>query len=443
MQIGSVDIAHRPQPIRRMPHSESTQVLMHSESTKLSGIAAAVKDALDPLSLPRPSSTGSSFQPIGAFRAKLKDMQSMSAESENIQNEEKMEMRKTSFSTSSVPGLVAAASAAVPLAMVSGVTGGGRVQYVQQTPVKVGPMTIHNITMMQEQQHLIVSSDTQTTLGCHNSNGPILGKISKGMGRVNSQRIAPQQHHQQQQQQQHHHLHQQHQQHQIMVQPNAILGKPATSSMVQIVAAPQLVATCAGQISGTVTSTFATTAKPISTPIPIASKPTNSSAMPSNTKVSRTASLGSISMPSATILPSAQTAKYSTIVLQGNQYSGMTLLDTSSLTTAQGQKIQAGNSGVHHTVNPQGFMTTYRNVAPPPHTSPQAAQPVQTVATQPAHHLVTNLVLKTNATPPAGGGHQQQAQAPTQTLSIAPSQQPTHVRYILPSVQVVVPQHHF
>ena len=142
--------------------------------------------------------------------------------------------------------------------------------------------------------------------------------------------------------------------------------------MVQIVAAPQLVATCAGQISGTpVTPTFATTAKPISTPIPIASKPINSSiqsgvVIPAPGKPGRAASMSSISMQPAAILPNPQTANVGTIVLQpGSQYGSMTLLNASGLSATQSPKVQAGNTSVHTTMNSQGFMTTLRNIAPP------------------------------------------------------------------------------
>ena len=55
---------------------------------------------------------------------------------------------------------------------------------------------------------------------------------------------------------------------------------------------------------------------------------------------------------------------------------------------------------------------------------------VQAVTAQPAQLVTANLLLNTKQQP------QHAQQAPTQTLSIAPSQQPTHVRYILPSVQV-------
>ena len=54
----------------------------------------------------------------------------------------------------------------------------------------------------------------------------------------------------------------------------------------------------------------------------------------------------------------------------------------------------------------------------------------QVQAVQPAQLVTANLLLNTKQQP------QHAQQAPTQTLSIAPSQQPTHVRYILPSVQV-------
>ena len=353
-QVSSSDIAYRPQPIKRLPHTNSTHhpVGTDGSAAKASTLAAAVKEAVvDPMDVPRPSSAGCSFQPKGVvFRARLKD-QHMGGSEETIREvlEEAVEFRPMSFSTSSVPGALAASSA--PVSLASTTTGGGRV-CVQQPMTKVGQMTIHNITMRQDRQHLIVASDTQTQLGRNNVNGPIFGKISKG-------RSASKQQQQQQQQQ-------------VTVQQGQRLGKPVASTMVQIVAAPQLVATCAGQTSGTpVTPTFATTSKPISTPIPIASKPINSSiqsgvVIPASTKGSRAASMSGISMQPPAILPNPQTANVGTIVLQqGSQYGSMTLLNASGLSAAQSPKVQAGNASVHTTVNSQGFMTTLRNIAPP------------------------------------------------------------------------------
>lgn len=276
--------------------------------------------------------------------------------------EEGMELRPMSFSTSSVPAALANSNAPVSLATTVN-SSGGRV-CVQQPVMKVSQMTIHNITMMQDRQQLIVASDTQTQLGLNSMNGPIFGKISKG-------RSAPKPQQQQQQQQQ------------VTVQQGHLLSKPVASTVVQIVAAPQLVATCAGQISGTpVTPTFATTAKPISTPIPIASKPINSSlqsgvVIPAPGKPGRAASMSSISMQPAAILPNPQTANVGTIVLQpGSQYGSMTLLNASGLSAAQSPKVQAGNTSVHTTMNSQGFMTTLRNIAPP-----QSSSQAQKVST--------------------------------------------------------------
>ncbi|XP_070203504.1 protein capicua homolog [Littorina saxatilis] len=432
--VSAADIAYRPQPIKRLPHSHANHHMITSESEahRNSTLAAAVRQAVvDPSEVPRPSSTGSSFQPKGAvFRAKLKD-QPMGGSEENIHVslEEKMEFRPMSFSTSSVPGALATAAGGVPVSIATSINS-GRV-CVQQPGMKMGQMTIHNISITQDRHQQIVASDTQTQLGQGNKNGPIFGKISKGRSSSNFQK--------QQQQQQI-----QHQQQQVTVQQGHILGKAVSSAMVQIVAtAPQLVS-CAGQVSGTpLTPTFATTTKPISTPIPIASKPINSaiqSMIPNAaSKAGRAASMSSISMQPA-ILPNPQAPNVGTIVLQpGSQYGGMTVLNASGLSVAtaagQGSKMHPGNASVHTTMNSQGFMTTLRNIAPPQNAN--QAQKVQAVpaavSAQPAQ-LVTNLVLKTN--PAVQQQHQQPHNAPTQTLSIAPSQQPTHVRYILPSVQV-------
>lgn len=421
-QVTAADIAW-PQPIKRLPHGVSLHSATNSDALAKSNMTAN-KEATDPMTLPRPSSTGSSFQPIGAvFRTKLKDL---GGSQENIrgQNEDKVEFRQSSFSTSSVPGAVAASSAPTSVPAANKVC-------VQQSPVKVGQMTIHNITMTQDRQQLIVSSDTQTQLGRNNTNGPIFGKISKGVNRATSQK----QQQQQQQIQQQQFQQQQHQlQQQQFSQQGHILAKPV-STVVQIVATPHLLATCAGHVSGTVTPTFATTTKPISTPIPIASKPVNSSfqsgvVIPASAKTGRAASMSSISMQPAAILPNTQGVQnVGTIVLQGNH--GMTLLNASNLSAAQGQKV-AGNASVHTTVNPQGFMTTLRNIGPHQSSSQQKVHAVPTAVAAQSAQLVTSLVLKAN---PAAA-QVQQPQTPTQALGFTPSQQPTHVRYILPSVQV-------
>lgn len=423
-QVGSSDIALRPQPIKRVPYLDSSHAVSSSEAVNVKSLTTAArgKEFSDFMTLPRPSSTGSSFQPIRTvFKTKLKDQSSSGGRNipSGNQSEDKLEFRKVSYSTSSVSGSVAAASVPVSLAMVS-----HTVALQQQPPMKMGQMTIHNITMTQDRQQLIVSSDTQTPLGRGTINGSVQGKMTKGaLGRGNVRVTS----HQPPQQ--------------ITISANSFVNKPATSSVVQIIAAPQLVATCAGQVSGTVTPTFATIARPIATPIPIASKPVNTTIqtgvmIPASQKGGRAASMSAVGMQPAAILPNSHATsvqKVGTIVLQGSQYSGMTLLNTSNLSATAGQspKLQAGNASVHTAVNSQAFMTTLRNIAPPqnstPHTqSVQAAQPTQ---------LVTNLVLKAN---PAGS---HSTQAPTQTLNINPSQQPTHVRYILPSVQVSFKTH--
>ena len=310
--------------------------------------------------------------------------------------EEVAEFRPMSFSTSSMPSSALSSAVASPLGggggggggnpsvslatttAGAGGGGGGRV-CVQQPMMKVSQMTIHNITMMQDRQHLIVASDTQTQLGgrhsiggvgglggaaANNNNGAMFGKISKGRSAPKPQQVTVQQGH-------------------VLGKPVAAVAAAGSASaggnMVQIVAAPQFVAACNSAAGGPLTPTFATAAaaKPFSTPIPIASKPVSAAlqSVVSGGKGGRAASMSSLGMQPAAILPGPQAASMGTIVLQpGSQYGSMTLLNASGLSAAaaavqQGPKVQAGNASVHTTVNSQGFMTTLRNIAPPQHSS--------------------------------------------------------------------------
>ena len=308
--------------------------------------------------IPRPSSVGSSFQPTGAvFRAKFKPNRNMSIGSAQ-------ELKQANNS---------------------------RIQITQHPTVKVGQMKIHNITMTTKpNEQILMSSNTETIMGDQNGLGGIMRKTSqKTRGKS------------------------------VPVQQNFVgnqIGIPLTSSNIQIVNSNHSYITNANYGINTVASTFTTVGKPITTPVPIASKPAVS--LQQGTLLKQATIPGINLQQQQAILPGSQ--NNNTIVLQpSNQQYGMAILNSPSPKT----------SAIQTSMGP-GYITTLRNIAPPQNAAPQPHTPTQSMAPQ---TVLTNLVLKTT----------QQMSAPLtvqttqyqQTLSQA-NLHPAQLQYILPSVRV-------
>ncbi|XP_046344637.2 protein capicua homolog isoform X3 [Haliotis rufescens] len=378
--ITPADIAYRPKPIRRMPDPQMEMDVSSPINKQLA----------EGLLMPRPSSTGSSFQPKGAvFKAKSRDGRLMSASSLDMLTEARDD--EGMYSTSSrMPG-------------------------TQQQTVKLGQMKIHNITMTQDKQQFIVSSNMQTTLGKQNGRGPVMGKITQKSRAAKPMPQSP-----------------------LSYSPSQAspvsshhVARPPTASTVQFPAMPQVMVTHAGHhVGGSVAPTFSTTDKPITTPIPIASKPIHN--LPQTTS-SKTASVNNVCIPQQTLLTgnnsNGSMKNVSTILLQSIPSSpyGMTILNSPTVSAVTANKLN-NSANVQTSVNSGAYVTTLRNIAPPQSVQPPQQQ-VQNLAS-PA--LLTNVLLKTNQSSPGTATMAiQQPQTPTQ-----PTLQPTHVQYILPSVRV-------
>ncbi|BFZ13763.1 hypothetical protein BsWGS_16802 [Bradybaena similaris] len=396
---------------------QQQQVL--SSHSSLPSLQSAVLEAV---SLPRPSSTGSGYHMMpDAYQAqpKMKIQRMMSVGT--------AEMLSQGPAGGQRPELKASRSEDKP-----DVPRQPSRLSSHQTVEKLGQMKIHNITVTQDdRQQIIMSSNTQTTLG--RQDGPVMGKMSRTKGvrdqnqqtgnnsGVISQQISQQQQQQQQQQQ----LQLQQQQH-YQAQHGQYIRFAAATTAVQVLTTSQIVVTNASTVGmEAATTTFAISSKPISTPVPIASKPLPSATM--------TISGGGAKPAITTIQPAPlqhhqqqqQSLKNTvgTIVLQGNQYAELAVVNSNRLT-------------VPATVTP-GFMTaTLRNMAPPQHMS--ATHHLQQTSTQHQQPqvqqtlLLNNLLLKATPSTLSSGLAQPQS---IQALSFSP-QQPTHVRYILPSLQV-------
>ncbi|GFO30034.1 protein capicua homolog [Plakobranchus ocellatus] len=409
----------------------SRQILHHHDGThgSLPSLQAAMKDALDQ---PRPSSvgdvTGPRQQRGEVYQPKPKVQRMMSVGSVEGAGGQ----RSSSSGKGQRSGLKTSRSEDKPDSSSSEIAPVGRHSSssrfpTHQTTERLGSMKIHNITVAQNsRQEIVMSSNTQTTLGPAGSgDGPVMGKMSRTT-KVRGQQNQPQQQQQQQQkaQQPQHQLQlqQPHPQQQIQASPGPYIQLASTTGAVQLLAAPQIVVNSAAAAGydhcESVSLTFATTTKPISTPVPIASKPAPSSSLVSASTGSVLGAGGaSQAQQQQQQLIQQQPAALAgntlgTIVLQGSQYAGVTVVNPSRLT--------APVTGITQ----QGFMTTLKNVGQP--ASPQAQIQLQQQPQQQQHQ-------------------QQQQQHLTQVqpavianLVLAPGQstQPTPVRYILPSLQV-------
>lgn len=341
------EIPHRPKPIKRIPDSAAK-----GDSSSPAGGLISHQSYSDGL-IPRPSSNGSNFQPKGAvFKAQTKT-RFMSAGSvadfnQQCMNEYPSQIQRGASVSSARAGL--------------------------QQPVK-----LHNITMSTgAEQKIIMSSNTETTLGSQNGRGPIVGKFpqksNKPVGKPGVQMASQP----------------------VLLQQVAVsqYGKPLTTA-VHIVATPQPMVSNAGQIHSSVATTFSTTASPIPA-----------------------------SRQSITVHPQTPTAnlKGSTFVIQGipaSQYN--IIVSTPNLMSPTGTKIATIPVSSTHYVT-----TTLQN-------SPQHARNNSVGA--PA--VLTNYVIKQNHSSQPGLNS-----PPAPAVSPAysqPSVQPTHVQYILPSVRMQTP----
>ncbi|XP_013066792.2 protein capicua homolog isoform X1 [Biomphalaria glabrata] len=360
--------------------------------SSLPSLQMATKESL---SLPRPSSTGSGFQPRGEnFQAnqKSKNQRMMSVGSaENLV--------QSAASGSHRPELQSSRSEDIPDSPKT-----SNIGYTShQTVENLGGMKIHNITVTQdERQQIVMSSNMQTTLG--RQDGPMLGKMSRTRGlrgQVNSQQTPANSQSNNLPTSQH------------QVPQGSYIQITATTGTMHLMSGSQIILSNSSASESSVSPTFATTVKPISTPVPIASKPPPASPSPgaaSNMKPTITSI-----QPAPSLQPLPQQG------LKGNI--GTIVLQSNPFVTVNRLQAPAGLAS-------QGFMTaTLRNVGPN-QAAPQVQQPAQV---QPQAMFTTGLVLKANPSPLS------QQPGSIQTLSFTPgqaSQQPTHVRYILPSLQV-------
>ncbi|KAH9504295.1 hypothetical protein Btru_064562 [Bulinus truncatus] len=376
--------------------------------SNLPSLQAATKEALN---LQRPSSAGLGFQPRGDIfqnasqKSKVQRMMSVGSAETLSQGVSPGGLR---------PELKPSRSEDTPDPPKTTSLGFPSHQSVEN----LGNMKIHNITVTQdERQQIVMSSNMQTTLG--RQDGPMLGKMTRTRG-VRGQcvmkllrgsylhpQLPPTSSHgsniltSQQQ-----------------VQPGSYIQITATTGTVHLMTGSQIILSNSSTSESSVSPTFATTVKPISTPVAIASKPLPGSPSPGATGAVKPAMTNIQPAPSLQPLQQQGLKSNIGIVLQGN-----------SFTTAV---VNAGRFPVPTAIAPQNFMTaTLRNVAPNQASSQHQVQ--QTTQIQPQTMFATGLIVKANPS-----SLTQQA-ASLQAVSFAPSQanqQPTHVRYILPSLQV-------
>ncbi|KAJ8313334.1 hypothetical protein KUTeg_009120 [Tegillarca granosa] len=378
--------------------------------------------------IPRPSSVGSSFQPKGAvFQAKPKHSRIGSLSDFRLLDS----LGQMSDLSPSTVG--------VQHSLTESIATQDRLPVTQHHTMKMGQMKIHNITMttQQDKKQIILSSNTQTMLG--NGQGPIMGKITqKGPKGIKQQQLSELQ--------------------PASTPPSIQLSRQVTTSSVQLMAATQAMVTNAYQGSTVVAPTYTTTGKPITTPVPIASKPIvsmqqsgmsmsvlSSGVQQPVTVNSAYANLNVQQQPNTLLQKTQQNTgnmkNVGAILVQNipsSQYGiGYVGVPSPNL-------VKSSTSQTVHTNVSGGFITTtLRNIAPPHNTNQNnqnLSTPTQTAA--PAT-LLTNIILKTNQTPPPPQTVQtvqQQPQAVTQAIGLpAGNLQPTHVQYILPSVRVATP----
>ena len=342
------EITYRPKPIKRIldssvkdPSSPAGGIMSHQTYT----------DGL----IPRPSSNGSNFQPKGAvFKAQTKNRflsTGSVAELNHSLTDYPSQIQRGLSVSSTKPG--------------------------SQQPVK-----LHNITMSTgAEQKIIMSSNTETTLGNQIGRGPIVGKFpqkSKQSAVKGAMQLPTQP---------------------VLLQPMAVsqYSKPTTTT-IQIVATSQPVISNAGQMNSNVATTYSTTSTPI------------------------TASQQNIN-----VQPQAAQAGLKnvggTFVIQGlpaSQYN--ILVSTPNLMSPTGTKIATmpANSATH-------CVSTPLQTTPQPTRSHSVAAPT----------MLTNYLIKPNQSSQPG-----LSSPPAPAISPAysqPSVQPTHVQYILPSVRMQTP----
>ena len=288
----------------------------------------------------------------------------------------------------------------------------------QQPAPKFSQMKIHNITMTtHDKQQILLTTSTETVPGKPNGKGPITGKMTQKSPKnrsVSQQHIQP-----------------------ALTPPLQIQSKPVTSSNVQILASNQILVTQVNNQSNSLTQTFSTVGKPITTPVQIASKPLVSVHQANMGGMATTLKAGVTGMQQSLLQNSVATTTgkgMGTIVLQPatvQQQYNMAILSPSPVNNLLAKSSVAQPQNALQT-NVQGgsFITTIRNLAPTANQNAQPHTPTQTAA--PAT-LLTNLVLKsTNQT------------IATHSVQNVPAQQqhnmaPTQIQYILPSVRVATP----
>lgn len=388
--ISPSEIPYRPTPIRKLPES--------SGQSTASTMGTSEGDS------PRPSSAGG-FRPKGAvFRSKSNKQSRV-------------------MSTGSAFGNEAPSSQHFN---VNRHESPSRTPVTQQHTVKVGQMKLHNITMTtQENQQILVSSNTETFLGKQNGRGPVMNKVTQKL------RGKPQQ------------LQQVHIQPSVSPHGGMQVGKPVTSSTVQLVPFTQTVATSANYGSNMVVPTYSTMGKPITTPVPIASKPFVSmqqAQIGTPTLLKQAVTGNGLHQQQQTLLQASSNGNVKnvgTILVQNipsSQY-GM-LLNTTSITSSVNNKTTAVPAVPSNMSN--AFITTIRNVVPSQSAPVSQANPPNQALPQAT--LLNTLVLKQNQV-----AHPQQAPSPQQqpvqqTINLSQAGiQPTHVQYILPSVRVATP----
>lgn len=275
-------------------------------------------------------------------------------------------------------------------------------QQQQPQTVRQGGMKIHNITMTtQEDQQIVFSSNTQTTLGKQNGRGPIVGKMTQKSSKgkppcsVQAPPVAPQ-----------------------------TVVQFVSSSNIQILS-PVLTSSYQNNTGGQIAPTYSTTCKPITTPVPIASKPPGMTSQNSTSNLATTTTVNMTTGPVKAGLTGVNTQAQP--VIQATPKNPMKNVGPILV-----QTIPATQYGM--TAVTSGNFMTLRNVAPPQTTQ---AQPQQiTTAVTASGPLLTNLVLKpTNQgnISPSVHGTQSPNMASTISLGQQGNLQPTHVQYFLPS----------
>ena len=446
--VTSADIPYRPKPIKAKLESP------------LKGHLERSQRLLADQSIPRPASTGSTFQPKGAvFKAHSpKGRQGMTLPRQGSLDLKDLKQRAADAGSAPSTPLGGHAGQVFQIQRSTPGSLSGGMQVISSTTTSAGQQmvlknnqvkTIHNITMVTQDKHgVILSSNSQTTLGRQNGKGPIVGKISqKGPRGALKQTLRP---------------------HTVtfaLTQPqptHQVMASPLVATSGQGLPSVQPVLTSDGQPRATTTVTSAY--KPLATPIPIASKyvvPQQNQAAASQSSSAAKPTVTGVTLQPQSLIGTTQAnnanlKNLSAILVPSgiptSQYAGMTILNPTNIAAAaaaQNTKAVAVSSGLPANVNMGYITTTLRNMAPPANNSapntPQAQTPTQNVA--PA--MLTNFVLKTNQ---GQLGQAVQNVQQVQQVQAAPAQNiaqtlnlnqqnisratATQLQYILPSLTV-------